>query len=81
MNLFRRMLWPALWPSILLQELRRMSAQLEALNTEVARTAALTAQVVTELKGEKIDPAAVQAAADALKASNDTLAAAVTPAG
>ena len=62
-----------------------MSVQLDALNAEVARNAAVTAEVVALLKtlaAGATDGAAVQAAADVLKTSNDTLAAAVaSPAG
>lgn len=73
----------------LTQEIRRMSAQLEALRAAVAANTTVTGSAIELLNGlydklvellaqETIDPAAVQALADELSAQTQALAAAVT---
>lgn len=54
----------------------QMAGELDALNTEVARTATLVGQIVAAQQNS-VPAAAVQAAADSLKATNDTLQAAI----
>jgi hypothetical protein len=62
-----------------------MALDLSALATEVGRNtdvdtsaAALLSQLATTIESLKTDPVALQALADQLRASNDTLVAAVT---
>lgn len=56
------------------ERLARLAGELDALNAEIARTATLVSQIVPG-----IPPASVQAAADNLKATNDTLQSKITP--
>lgn len=64
--------------------LEKMSPQLQAMTTEVTRATTVAASAVALIHGiaaqlvaAKDDPAAIQALADSLKASDDTIAAAV----
>lgn len=68
----------------LLEEGKKMAADLEALKAEVARNTevdesaiVLIQGIAAQLEELKGDPAAIQALADRLKASSDALAAAV----
>lgn len=61
------------------ERMSKMAGELDALNTELQRTVTLVDRVIAA-QANVVPAAQVQAAADALKAQNDRLDAAVPPA-